>query len=316
MIDSENETGNIVTYEDDDNEEYGIEIKGKNVVKLNADKVLVKTPLLTSAQDLAGAINELFQGGSGETSADSDYEKWLSLPEPASNQAVFLVRAVTGYMSCSIQIGIPYDFTEKAEGYSIDWGDGTKEIYINYHTLQSHTYNSTGEYTVTFTNICGDNTSAVVYSGAHWIMAKYGDNVYVDKVIGGTSGNQFSSKSYLRYVKLAPGTELCANFFLGDCSLRKIEFGSALLNIPNYCFNGCANLKEVDLKACTSIGDYAFVDCYSLENAIAPSCTQVGKRAFDSCYRLMKSEFSEDCTFGTDCFWNCYALYPKPDGSI
>ena len=49
------------------NTDEGIEIKGKDIVKLNAPFVYLSddTPLLTSAQDLAGAINELFQGGSG-----------------------------------------------------------------------------------------------------------------------------------------------------------------------------------------------------------------------------------------------------------
>ena len=314
MIDSENETGNIVTYEDDDNEEYGIEIKGKNVVKLNADKVLVKTPLLTTAQDLAGAINELFQGGSGETPADSDYEKWLSLPEPADNQAVFLVRAVEGYMSCSINAGLPYDYVEQAEGWSVDWGDGTIETFINWRTSASHTYATAGEYTVTITNICGDNTYAVS-SGTQWIMAKYGDNVYVDKVIGGTSGQKLSSEKYLRYVRLSPDTDFSENFFSSDYSLRKIEFNGTLSAVPGYCFYNCANLKEFDLSKCTSIGNYAFGYCYSLEKAQAPLCTQVGDSAFRYCYRLMETEFSESCTFGEKSFDYCYALYPKPDGS-
>ena len=40
----------------------GVQIKGKDVIMLNAPEVLLSpdTPLLTTAQDVAGAINELF----------------------------------------------------------------------------------------------------------------------------------------------------------------------------------------------------------------------------------------------------------------
>ena len=57
---------NYIDFIKKDNNE-GIEIKGKDMVKLNAPFVYLSddTPLLTTAQDLAGAINELFQGGSG-----------------------------------------------------------------------------------------------------------------------------------------------------------------------------------------------------------------------------------------------------------
>ena len=57
---------NYIDFIKKDNNE-GIEIKGKDMIKLNAPLVYLSddTPLLTNAQDLAGAINELFQGGSG-----------------------------------------------------------------------------------------------------------------------------------------------------------------------------------------------------------------------------------------------------------
>ena len=52
-------------YYDSENDKEGIEIRGKNAVLLNAPEVLLSpdTPLLTEAQDIAGAINELFQSG-------------------------------------------------------------------------------------------------------------------------------------------------------------------------------------------------------------------------------------------------------------
>ena len=324
MINSENETGNITTYEDDDNEEYGIEIKGKNVVKLNADKVLVKTPLLTSAQDLAGAINELFQGGSGETSADSDYAKWLSLPEPADNQAVFLIRAVNGYMTAQINTGVIDTSTpEKTVGYSIDWGDGTVNIFTNWRSVASHAYTTSGEYVVTFTNICGDNTVATVtYSQARLIMGKYGNHMY----------GSLMSQQYLRYVRLAPDTQIGANFFNNCYCLKEIEWDGVIselfqgmfancrvLNfdninfksvseIPRNCFQGCYSLKKIPVSGYTSIGTYAFNNCYNLTDISSSICESIGDGAFQNCYGLRNVKVNNCVSVGNSAFgWN-YSL--------
>ena len=51
-------------YTDEESGETGVEIYGRDVIHLNG-KVTSKTPLLTTAQDFAGAINELFQSGTG-----------------------------------------------------------------------------------------------------------------------------------------------------------------------------------------------------------------------------------------------------------
>lgn len=313
MIDSENETGNITTYEDDDNKEYGIEIKGKNVVKLNADKVLVKTQLLTTAQDLAGAINELFQGGSGsETPADSDYEKWLSLPEPADNQAVFLVR-----MAEILQYVVPVFCTSKyAEvGYSIDWGDGTTETFATNVVSPRHTYELAGEYVITITNIYGGNLYSNSGGGSILIMAKYGSNIYPNRP---QAQNTFQRCSRLRYIRLPPDTSFNENFFY-DCNcLRKIEFNGTISTLYPYMFYGCYELdfSQIKFENIEAVPTYCFTECYHLREISFPNCITVGNIAFGDCYGLTAVEFSADCTFGTSCFQNCYALYPKPDGSI
>lgn len=60
-----NDENFIDLYCDDTAEKEGIEIKGRDVILLDAPEVLLSpdTPLLTEAQDIAGAINELFQSG-------------------------------------------------------------------------------------------------------------------------------------------------------------------------------------------------------------------------------------------------------------
>lgn len=58
------ESGYVDGYTDEESGETGVEIYGRDVIHLNG-KVTSKTPLLTTAQDFAGAINELFQSGTG-----------------------------------------------------------------------------------------------------------------------------------------------------------------------------------------------------------------------------------------------------------
>ena len=55
------ESGYFDGYTDEDTGDIGAEISGRDVIRLNAPKVILSpdTPLLTKAQDLAGAINEL-----------------------------------------------------------------------------------------------------------------------------------------------------------------------------------------------------------------------------------------------------------------
>ncbi len=344
MITDENMTGSIKPYEDDENAEYGVEITGRDAIKLNAEKVLVKTPLLTNAQDVAGAINELFQDGSGNIDTpDADYEKWLALPEPLDNQAVFGIYG----NSLSISTGIPwltddegnYYQNQYENGWSVDWGDGNTQIFTNQTSVASHSYNEIGEYTVTFTNICGENTRAVSSSNS-LRMIKYGDNVYADRVVGGTTNNTLYAP-YLRYVRLSPDTHFSKNFFNADYALRKIEFSGviselypsmfaycyaldfsnltfgAITEIPNSCFRSCGHLEnlKIPVDSVVSVDDYAFSHCYSLRTLKLDNVTSIGDYAFSNCYSLATFSCAEGCTFGNYCFSYCNSLYPKPDGT-
>lgn len=140
----------------------GVQIKGKDVILLNAPEVLLSpdTPLLTTAQDIAGAINELFMldpgGGDGSFKSDPDWETWKQLPEPGQYQAIYGVRIVDlsytkGYkyyteyeinpdngdyvpvedsvVPCHIFFnGLSYtgeDGENYCAPYTIDWGDGS-----------------------------------------------------------------------------------------------------------------------------------------------------------------------------------------------
>ncbi|MGN0587168.1 MAG: hypothetical protein ACI4JF_07775, partial [Oscillospiraceae bacterium] len=68
------EAGYFDGYTDEDSGKVGSVIHGKDIILLDAPEVMLSpdTPLLTNAQDVAGAINELFQldPGGGEYLSD------------------------------------------------------------------------------------------------------------------------------------------------------------------------------------------------------------------------------------------------------
>ena len=82
----------------------GVNIKGQDVVILDAPEVRLSpdTPLLTNAQDVAGAINELFQLDPGGGDIWVPPSHWPQIPEPADNQAIFYVEVDNPTPSISI----------------------------------------------------------------------------------------------------------------------------------------------------------------------------------------------------------------------
>lgn len=326
-----------------DNNE-GIEIKGKDMIKLNAPFVYLSddTPLLTSAQDLAGAINELFQGGSGGgDEADADYEKWQNLIEPAENQAVFLVRVPnTAAKHVIMTIGYAIDMYYE-DTWTVDWGDGTSSTGYSRQGPVSHDYSAIGEYTVIFTShmVSCNNSAAVTSSptisnknNAALIMAKYGDLIHAESNLNSAP---FTSQEELRYVKLCDDTVFSKYFFSSCGSLRTIFFNKTIetiydnmftscqtldisnlkfsaLSIGKNAFNFCMNIKEIAMPQCNMIGDRAFALCYGLRKAIFPKCYNVSTLAFQSCRALVQTSFADDCVFDTEAFDGCTSLYPYP----
>ena len=333
------EAGYIDGYVSDDGK-IGLEVHGEEAVKLNAPLVYLSddTPLLTSAQDLAGAINELFQGGSGGgDEADADYEKWQNLIEPAENQAVFLVRVPnTTAKHVIMTIGYAIDMYYE-DTWTVDWGDGTSSTGYSRQGPISHDYSAIGEYTVIFTShmVSCNNSAAVTSAGnssAMLIMAKYGSLIHAESNL---NSMPFNSQTCLRYVRLIDDTVFAERYFTSCSALRNIFFSGTIetiydymftscctldfsnlkfsvLNIGAYAFNSCYNLKKIEMPECNVVGANAFGYCYGLRKALLPKCHSVLSSAFYSCCALNQVTFASDCTFASGAFASCHSLYPYP----
>ncbi len=70
--------------------------------------------------------------------------------------------------------------------------------------------------------------------------------------------------------------------------LEKINWGTGVTAIPDYCFNHCVSLAEITIPDCiTSIGLRSFSYCEKLEEVkISAEVQNVGDRSFEECQNL------------------------------
>ena len=323
------ESGYVDGYTDESTGDIGVEIYGRDVIHLNG-KVTSKTPLLTTAQDFAGAINELFQSDPGGGDEEWTFpEHWPEIPEPAPNQViVYLEVDEPGY-------GFPVQFYSHLSddyfgGGTIDWGDGTVDTVDDSggtgHGIIAHQYTAAGQYIATIT--CGtdatgiyaaylDNSFAggVSSSDLHqkWVKAiKVGALVETcvssDDSLTGSNYAAFSRYVNTVYLKFLGKPLFC--YFSGMRYLKKIEFGAEITKLANYAFNGCTNLERADfIGKISEIPQSAFSNCNGLKSVDLSSAVTIGSNAFQSCFRL-KSVTTPLLTEiqGIYAFSNCYSL--------
>jgi hypothetical protein len=321
-------------YINDDNDIIA-RLKGKDGIKLDAPKVLLSddTPLLTTAQDVAGAINELFQldPGGGDWVPPDD---WPEVPEPSEYGANFLIRidsTSSGQNSFYIMFSQPETGAGSADWtLSIDWGDGNTETVTGGGS--THYYTDVGWYVVKV--LTTENTSFYQTSSSNrTYIAKLGSSIVMTAANTNLTQNGFSNHGKIRWVKCS-GAYPKSGFRICLC-LSRLEFSNDLVTaIGNSYFDGCRLLTKIDLPNCVSIGNYGVGYCYSLREINIPQCTTIGNSAFNSCFNLKKmniplctsigdyafqngyslEEFTADdgCTYGTSCFDLCDSLWPKP----
>lgn len=84
------------------------------------------------------------------------------------------------------------------------------------------------------------------------------------------------------------------------------------LYLPNVVqvqgFEGCENLKTVNLPKCVKIGSDAFITCTRLEEINVPICTSIGSRAFYNCSSLSRIELNNVSFISNSAFQNCINL--------
>ena len=121
------------------------------------------------------------------------------------------------------------------------------------------------------------------------------------------NGNPPFNSDTLTNITFGPNVEVLMPYFLQSCTkvkqiilpeslttlgeacfrgsgLTEITLTNSILDLPNYCFQGCSDLIQVNMSdSITSIGNNAFYDCTSLTSiTIGNSVTSIGEGAFYS----------------------------------
>lgn len=323
-------------------EEYGYMIQGKDCIYLNADKIYPaqRIPLLTEAQDIVGAINEVFCLGSDDWTPP---DWWLKVPEPEPYEMYFLVLVLNPSETMGFTLSNPENVNMGGGNITIDWGDGTvydsAGSYWGIRDL-NHSYSAAGQYLVKVTTT-DESRFFQEFRYGRFLIAKIGSEIILNRrgldpsfspgqqvpftnknylfwavincKIGGLPWqNAFSGCTNLRKVNMAVPPKTIGHSSFMDCKcLTKFDFSAAVSLDEMACQN--AGFLKIDAPHCTSIGNAAFGGCCDLRSVNAPVCASAGNQAFMRCYDLREAVFADECTFGTNCFENCVSLYPRPD---
>ena len=103
--------------------------------------------------------------------------------------------------------------------------------------------------------------------------------------------------------------------FQGCTSLSSVELSDSLELLEDFAFRGCLSLKEISLKA-QRIGCSSFEGCKDLKKVELPHVKAVGDSAFEGCAALAACKFNErftdiptNCLYYTICFFMYFFFF-------
>ena len=288
-----------------------------------------------------GFNDGLGQGGGSTPDIWQPPSHWLTIPEPADNQAIFYVEVDTPIPSIVIAVG-------GSDGYGnavIDWGDGyVDNIPDGNASGYMHPYTAAGQYIITVTcngvpsidinytsysYINGNPVSGTLKNCQRSLKAiKLGKNVKFNtipsvsdymygmsliymKFAGEIKKFLFTSYKALEKIEAAvlPDSFTEESPFMYCYSLHDLDFLKDYAgDIPTNAFDGCRSLTSVNLPNVTSIGNNAFISCYSLKSINLPNVTSLGDTVFSACYSLKELIMPKVSSVGANEFNSCYNL--------
>lgn len=311
-------------------------IKGKDFIRLESPLVLPSknTPLLTNAQDLVGAINEL-KKGLDEGGGDDKWVRptdWPAISAPEANQIKILISTqwnTSPYESFYIYSYKQGTTAKKFDGTttaSVDWGDGFVETIALPNTVNNV---SSGHYFFDTSNGTW-NDGPILNNGAHVfvITVTLPDNAYISveylnceplEIYVGKNVKFYSvivrNQEMLEHVKFfdwQPSGENNAGDSYGILSnnyvLQKVDATEPLNRIPARAFSDCHLLSEVDLSACTEIAEYGLYNT-DVTQIASDTLNTLGDNGLSNCYQLQKvSTPNLSVISGRSAFANSYNI--------
>ena len=184
----------------------------------------------------------------------------------------------------------------------IDYGDGN---IVKYTGDYSHTYASTGNYTIKIYGV----TSLGEYCFAYCTGLT---SIDIPDSITNFGDASFLDCTDLTSINIPDGF---ISFGIGcfrDCTnLTSINIPDSVRSLEDTCFMSCTNLTSIDIPdSITSLGDYCFWGCTSLTSIDIPdSIVSIGKQCFSGCTGLTSINIPDSVrSLGNNCFMNCSNL--------
>lgn len=272
---------------------------------------------------------------------------WPALPTSANNQ-VDILAAVWNDTSNYAAVKI----TTSAGTYSVDWGDGTSSTGVTSGVAAEHQYDYTDVdldsgtvsefgYKTALIQITPDSANITqidlgVLHSRTGLQSNFGEPwldchmqaASATSIRVAASGSQGSP--YLQHCHIYNAGALTVCYFAGSHFLEKVTIDAGLSSItnPSYSFQGCQNLRQIELHAgaygaATNIGNM-FNGCTSLEEFTWPALGTV--TTADNCFLTCSSLKSVTWPAGSlqgavsmgSCFNSCYSLEEVtfPSGSL
>ncbi len=91
--------------------------------------------------------------------------------------------------------------------------------------------------------------------------------------------------------------------------MTKLTAGTALVNVPEDAFSGCAQLTTVTLPGAVNIGNQAFANCKALTRVEIPAAETIGEYAFYANTKLGELALPAGKSIAQGAFERCQGLY-------
>ena len=191
--------------------------------------------------------------------------------------------------------------------YDAFYGCGSLNLVYNYSTKLTLTYGESSnvrlaEHATVLTSRIEDDPNTMIKDGFIYEIDE-DDEDYVtllsyigdDKdIVIPTFGEKFIT--------------LGENLFSNNNKIETVTLNEYCIEIEDYAFYQCSNLKSVNTGVATYIDYEAFYYCSELEEVIMPNVDYISSEAFYCCYKLKTVTGSKITYIGSQAFYNCYWL--------
>ena len=263
------------------NQEKSLEITENGVTEVTADagftglsKVIVNTNVASSGG-----------GGGSDMPVIGDGKTYL-----------YITIAAEGRMNVS-----PYFSQTKANGVTIDWGDGSAPETLSGtgNLFITHKYAAIGDYVISLDPVDGCTLGLGHGMSSYCVMGYISDYTRV-------------YSNMLQAVEIGRNVPSIGSYAFRDCySLASVVIPNSVSNIGSGAFQSCYSLASVVIpSSVTSIGENVFNVCHSLASVVIPnSVSNIGSGAFRDCRSLASVVIPNSVSsINGSAFYNCYGM--------